>query len=432
MTKIYLYRLGYSDGLTAYAAVLARNPISLIISAYILIGLVFVLGLVGFHTFLVCTGQTTNEQLKHQYPHGSPNSTGCYKNFIQLICTVPATHLDVRQTYVPTRAAYRNSTQDVDVKYIDQQQLQKMAERAYDTSATSIMRPDQYNNNLNSQTRRNSTSVSHIKHQSIELQANSGRHTRNQSMMPMSDMHTIDEHGNTVPIIQHYQGTTPRANGSPAHQLTHSINAAGMTVEPKSEQRIGPSGNHTRTPSLSIVVSDVVPSSELADRSAIQSPLYERAPSISQVNLYTPINGSINHSFDHNNTQSAVEDNAIRDRSVFQSPLLHSRNNSVSILAQYNDQNGSPNHHRRTSSAYQQISQSSPNRRASISNTSALLTPRSAEYTRRQSLTPANEARAAFMSPEASMPINSSRRASTSSQINQLPAIPDQPTEFNL
>src|ERR1700682_5690263 len=51
LTDIFTFRMGYDSGdqLHAYGAVLARNPISLILACYCFISLFFVLGLFGFH-----------------------------------------------------------------------------------------------------------------------------------------------------------------------------------------------------------------------------------------------------------------------------------------------------------------------------------------------------------------------------------------------
>ena len=69
---------------SAFAAMLARNPIAFLLSLYCLLAAVFVVGLAAFHVYLVSTGQTTNEQLKQAFPDGSPWSQGCLRNWIEM------------------------------------------------------------------------------------------------------------------------------------------------------------------------------------------------------------------------------------------------------------------------------------------------------------------------------------------------------------
>lgn len=492
MTNIYTYRIGYSDSINAYASVLARNPISLIISIYCFIGLFFVLGLCGFHNYLVCTGQTTNEKLKHTYPHGSQYSNGIVNNCIKLFCTVPHTHIDTQQIYKNAKSDNPQHT-TINVQYIQPEQLNQLAERAY---MTNLPTNEQYN--AASQTRRDSLSASqiHLRQHSNDINNNinnhNGRHTRNQSAMPIDNtMNTISEHGlpnihQTVDnIIETRVANTPKnqlSNGSPISRRNHALNAESIVVQPTIEQSIGHvnhnqqqynnnniNRSHQRTSSLSIVVPDVVPKEEVIERSELQSPLHERGPSLSQVTLYTPVNG-YNHSqlhsrnvSSHNNQQhitsnhtrqysqadhDVAEDNAVRERSIFQSPLQHSRNSSVSMLQQYayNSRNQTPTHNqeqsqqhsRNTSQSSTQHNQSSPNRRTTIST-------HHSRNSSRQQLTPPGQSRAPFQSPESVMSVNSSRssshRASLSNNPLQsnhqqnntnLPTIPDQPTDFTL
>jgi len=78
------------SGREAFGATLGRNPVSFILAIYTFIAMWFVLGLCGFHVYLVCTGQTTYEQLKRDFPLGSPYSRGKIANFLTLFCSSEA------------------------------------------------------------------------------------------------------------------------------------------------------------------------------------------------------------------------------------------------------------------------------------------------------------------------------------------------------
>jgi hypothetical protein len=78
------------DGFTSWIAFLkmlrASGGASFILAAYTFIAFWFVVGLFGYHLFLISTGQTTYEQLKKLFPAGSPYSYGCLLNFSALCC----------------------------------------------------------------------------------------------------------------------------------------------------------------------------------------------------------------------------------------------------------------------------------------------------------------------------------------------------------
>jgi len=65
-----------------------KAPLSLPLAVICLIGFCLLLGLGGFHLYLIATGQTTNEKLKNLYGKGKPNphTLGCFKNYIFLFC----------------------------------------------------------------------------------------------------------------------------------------------------------------------------------------------------------------------------------------------------------------------------------------------------------------------------------------------------------
>lgn len=77
-------RLQYSAG---------ENYLSCFLVCYIFIATWFVLGLCGFHVFLVFKNETTNEHLRKQYPHGSPYSRGCSGNMMDTCCTFPESNV---------------------------------------------------------------------------------------------------------------------------------------------------------------------------------------------------------------------------------------------------------------------------------------------------------------------------------------------------
>ena len=420
LTDIYTYRMGYTDRLNAFASVLGRNPISLIVAAYVFIAMFFVLGLCGFHTFLTCRGQTTNEQLKRSFPHGSPNSNGCIENFARLFCRTPSSLLDAQQTFEPGKAASRRSAGPVVVRPMTDDQIGKLAEKAYESG-----RPpwNAANNRIASLTRQQGGSANASLQGSRVGSVDYGRHTRHGSV----EMGMVPEYDTGVlpvqpsPRVLNYAAiTTPRGsasgtNSSPHRRSRSVVDAASMAVAPIEEEVVGP--RHSRAPSLSIIVPDVVEPKQLESRSALQSPLHERGPSLSQVNLHSPNNISfvgLNESRSARQSQQDKElDDAVRERSIFQSPLLHSRTNSVAALQNFNlSGDVSPQHHRRTSSTYSSSgvhSQHGPH-----STDSANMTPRSAAQLelKRKSLTPKGEMRAGFMSPEPLLPVNSSRNSS--------------------
>jgi palmitoyltransferase ZDHHC9/14/18 len=65
------------------------RPISFILLVIAFPAVWFVCGLTGYHIYLVCVGQTTNEQLKTTFPWGSPHTQGWRRNCAQLFCTMP-------------------------------------------------------------------------------------------------------------------------------------------------------------------------------------------------------------------------------------------------------------------------------------------------------------------------------------------------------
>lgn len=53
-----------SDANTALSDTLKDNPIALVLIIYSIVAACFIWGLFGYHTYLIFTNQTTNEQLK--------------------------------------------------------------------------------------------------------------------------------------------------------------------------------------------------------------------------------------------------------------------------------------------------------------------------------------------------------------------------------
>ncbi len=77
------------SGPEAFEKAMRRNPISFILAVFATLGSTFVLSLTGYHSFLIATGQTTNEQLKKSFPRGSPFHQGIIGNLRQLCCVLP-------------------------------------------------------------------------------------------------------------------------------------------------------------------------------------------------------------------------------------------------------------------------------------------------------------------------------------------------------
>lgn len=64
--------------------VLRSDPSPIILAIYTLIAVCFVVGLYGFHMYLVVVGMTTNEHLKGGFPHGSPYTRGWFWNCVRM------------------------------------------------------------------------------------------------------------------------------------------------------------------------------------------------------------------------------------------------------------------------------------------------------------------------------------------------------------
>lgn len=74
------------EGTSAFVEILSNAPIQLILSVFALGVLAAISGLAGFHTYLICLNQTTNEQLKGLYrtkpnPHYRGITYCCYVLF---------------------------------------------------------------------------------------------------------------------------------------------------------------------------------------------------------------------------------------------------------------------------------------------------------------------------------------------------------------
>jgi len=77
-----------------------HNPISLFLVCFVFVAMWFIIGLCGFHMFLVVTNKTTNEHLRGTYSHGSPFSRGCLGNVCDICFTLPP-RTNVHAHHVP-------------------------------------------------------------------------------------------------------------------------------------------------------------------------------------------------------------------------------------------------------------------------------------------------------------------------------------------
>eukprot|EP00164_Ancoracysta_twista_P003674 GFYU01004920.1.p1 GENE.GFYU01004920.1~~GFYU01004920.1.p1 ORF type:complete len:406 (+),score=74.90 GFYU01004920.1:118-1335(+) len=76
------------DFFDTFFAAISDAPVALILIFFVFLAILFVAGLCGFHTFLMCTNQTTNEQLKGQFVgKGNPYSSGVCSNFNEILCS---------------------------------------------------------------------------------------------------------------------------------------------------------------------------------------------------------------------------------------------------------------------------------------------------------------------------------------------------------
>eukprot|EP00357_Protocruzia_adherens_P032504 CAMPEP_0115002942 /NCGR_PEP_ID=MMETSP0216-20121206/18302_1 /TAXON_ID=223996 /ORGANISM="Protocruzia adherens, Strain Boccale" /LENGTH=580 /DNA_ID=CAMNT_0002368625 /DNA_START=35 /DNA_END=1777 /DNA_ORIENTATION=+ len=78
------------SGFEGFIEAIEQAPISLILALFVFFWMFFVLGLCGFHAYLITTNQTTHEQLKGSWakaPSGNPFSKPCKTSCMQKLCT---------------------------------------------------------------------------------------------------------------------------------------------------------------------------------------------------------------------------------------------------------------------------------------------------------------------------------------------------------
>eukprot|EP00736_Rhodelphis_marinus_P002797 Rmarinus@m.296 len=91
----------------------AESPLSAFIWFLTFILFFFVGGLSMFHTYLVLTNQTTNEQIKRAFRHGNPFSRGIIRNCYVVFCSAkPPSLLKLRQVMPAAESVFLTSDSD--------------------------------------------------------------------------------------------------------------------------------------------------------------------------------------------------------------------------------------------------------------------------------------------------------------------------------
>ena len=100
----YLVQLRYEDTLAAEGeasvlSVLGKEPGAIVVMVYVFLVIWFVGGLSAFHSYLICTNQTTYEKFRYSYSESNTNpyNRGCLGNWAEVFCTrVPPSKCDYR------------------------------------------------------------------------------------------------------------------------------------------------------------------------------------------------------------------------------------------------------------------------------------------------------------------------------------------------
>ncbi|OMJ94332.1 hypothetical protein SteCoe_2533 [Stentor coeruleus] len=103
-------------GIKAFADALPYTGASIALLIYSFIAVWFVVGMCGFHTYLLCTGQTTYEKLKGSFdnPVGNPYyRSSCWENFVWFFKNPLAPeHFDLREKVEDTSTIYHSHAKE--------------------------------------------------------------------------------------------------------------------------------------------------------------------------------------------------------------------------------------------------------------------------------------------------------------------------------
>ena len=102
-SSAYLVKLRYDDtvsgGEPSVLKALGQEPGAVVVMVYVFLVIWFVGGLSAFHSYLICTNQTTYEKFRYSYSESdtNPYDRGCLGNWAEVFCTrVPPSKCDFR------------------------------------------------------------------------------------------------------------------------------------------------------------------------------------------------------------------------------------------------------------------------------------------------------------------------------------------------
>jgi len=121
LTKEFQTR-GYQSA-PAFQEVLIRNPVSFILAIYCAFSMWFILGLCGYHSYLIWTGQTTHEQLKKAFPFDNPHSQGVLGNCFRVFCA-PMIRSNIQSSLDETPAS---TAVVAPIRYLDTHEMHRIS-----------------------------------------------------------------------------------------------------------------------------------------------------------------------------------------------------------------------------------------------------------------------------------------------------------------